>query len=150
MKYILVILLFFPVLGYSQISIGIAPISVAGLGKAENVHMMEIAYGYFGAHYFLRSEEIIQYPNPPLSLNIYIHYHHNLALSYRYPFTDYLRVGVISFTGNFPEPSGGKLNLWVDIGVDISRIRVSYIHISNAFRYESNLGYDAVLVSLRF
>src|SRR5690625_1743431 len=132
---------------YGQFSVSVAPVSHQAWGRAENVHMTEISYDGLGLHYFLQYGEAPDPVQPPLLMTYSKRYSHNAAISYRYRVFDFLRVGIISFIDQFPEPDASRINLWIDAGVDIWRFRLSYVHISNAFMAPVNTGYDAISLS---
>lgn len=149
MKYVvLAITLLFTVPAHSQVSIGVSPVSMPAWGKAEGVHMAEISYSGLGFHYFIQSEKV-NVADVPLKPRLKNRYYHNPAISFRYPVLKFFRVGAIAFTKQFPEANASRLNLWLDAGVDIGRLRLSYVHISNVFLAPINTGYDAISVALR-
>lgn len=134
---------------YGQLSVGVAPISIPAWGKAENIHMIEASYSYFGLHYFVTRQSVQEPVEIPYKPTYRTSIDHNAALSFRYPIARFFRLGLISFVDKFPEPNASRVNLWMDIGVDIWRLRISYAHISNAFMAPVNTGYDSISISIR-
>lgn len=140
----LLILLFIPMSAMAQ-SVSVSSPSFALWGSSEGLAQLSVEYKNIELHYF----HYMQEPHP-LASN---HHLSTMGISYKpISIKNILNLGVLLTHKPFPTMKSVRTNFIVDVGINIDRFRIYYMHISNGFGLQGNSyndGYDSITMRVR-
>lgn len=122
-------------------SISIAPNSMVVWGRTMNTSVFSFNYESVGIHYFYNRETRYD-PSGARTRSA-------VGLSVKPIHYKNFKAGFITFNREFPTVNTTSFNFWLEFGIDIGRVNVSYNHISNAFIGKENLGIDFINLSYK-
>lgn len=126
-------------------SVSISSPSFAMWGSSKEMAHLSVEYKKFELHYF----HYLQEPHPQANN----HHLSTMGISYKpISIKNVLNLGVLLSHKPFPTMKSVRTNFIVDVGINIDRFRIYYMHISNGFGLQGNSyndGYDSITVKMR-
>lgn len=142
MKALFFILLFTTSLSAQSISVSLP--SFEFWGESKMISEVSVEYNDIGLHYFHSFT-----PKKPYMTD---NNQSALGLSYSPLEWKFAKLGIIATNKPFPTERSIQANFLLDFGFSISKVSLSYRHISNGFGliHPINNGYDAITITVQF
>lgn len=137
------ILLLLPITAMAQ-SVSVSSPSFSLWGSSEQMAHISVEYKKFEVHYF----HYMQDQNPRANN----HHLSTMGISYKpISIKGILNFGFMVSHKPFPTAKSVRTNFIVDLGLNIDRFRIYYMHISNGFGIQGgyNDGYDSITLKIR-
>ena len=134
----LLLVLAFPVIAFGQ-SVSVSLPSFSFWGDAKMITEFSTEYKDIGIHYFANLSSTPDYMNDRNTSAFGVSY---MPINIKKT----LKVGAIITNKPFPSEQSVRANFYLDVGFNISNVRLSYKHLSNGFgiRHPINKGFDTI------